>query len=131
MVRKIFRVNIMVVMFMLLLGCDFLEDSYHQQPQDSQPGLTGNADIFHIIRIVRSGGSRTISRSVTHGADKQVNENIELWLMPTVRGNDEPITHSNVYEMKKFSMLSDGSYEIPLDLYFYNLRTTRICRSAC
>lgn len=114
-VRNILKVSVMFLFVFLLQGCNFLGNDYRLWPNGSQPTLTGSAYISPSIRIVESGDSRTISRLVTNGADRQVNENIELWLMPTVRGNDEPIAHWNVYNIKKFSMLPDGSYEIPLD----------------
>lgn len=111
MIRNAMRIILFGLILFLFLGCDFLLDSYHQP--SNEPELTGGAYITN-IRITDSGNKQAASRSVTNIKNNQVNEEIELWLMPTVRGNNEPIAHWNAFRIKKFSVLDDGSYEIPL-----------------
>lgn len=109
MARSIIRVSIVFLLFLILLGCDFMKDSYHQQPT-----INGSA-LISKINLTDSTYTNPSSRSVIDNETTLANEHIELWLMPTIRGNDEPIAHWNVYSIKKFSMLPDGSYEIPLE----------------
>ncbi len=53
----------------------------------------------------------TLDRAKNSRGDDQL-QDVELWLMPTERGHDEPIKYSNVNKIKKFSVLMDGSYTI-------------------
>ena len=68
---------------------------------------------FRVERIstVLDNTKSPLSRELTESGEE---ETFELWLMPTERGNNESIDHNNVYNMKKYSILPDGSYVIPI-----------------
>lgn len=100
----------MFVILTLLLGCEFFPSEMQGETPSEMQGQTQDRS-FIITSIEASSTKGIVPRGI---AQRSSEETYELWLMPTQRGNNEPITHRNMQYLKKFSMNEDSTYEIPL-----------------
>lgn len=111
----------MVVVLFVLVGCEFFPIiSMVESPQG------GNLQyIFHNpLAQDDQGKGRFLIDGIENTSEKSANSNglssrsseetYELWLMPTRRGGNEPISHGNVSKVKYFNVDEGGSYAIPV-----------------